>query len=145
EGGGGASADSCSSACDKLISCSLIPVGAKAECGAECSKRGYQYQIDCVNKTACGEIASKCGGISEGGETGGSSGSLPTPDTSKEDCLRACDDINFFDCAPVSKHSECRAACGSASESVRDDFTSCSDSSGVDCPKKAACLDAFLE
>jgi hypothetical protein len=147
EGGGGASSSSCSTACDKLISCSFIPVGAKAECNSRCAAEGYQYQIDCVNKNACGDIESKCGGVT--GETSSSgsssSGSIPTGPDPVDECLEECDSINFFDCAPVAMHSECRAKCSSATDTSRDDFVSCSKSSGVDCEKKAGCLDAFLK
>ena len=148
-GGGGASTSSCSTACDKLISCSFIPLGAKAECNSRCATEGYQYQIDCVNKNACGDIESKCGGInsSEGGGTssgGISSGGIPQPDP-KDDCLEECDSINFFDCTTVEKHSDCRDQCNAAAASKLDTFISCSKSSGVDCEKKAGCLDAFLK
>jgi hypothetical protein len=146
EGGGGASASSCSTACDKLISCSFIPVGAKAECNSECSTKGYQYQIDCVNKNTCDDIKTKCGGVptsSGGGDISGG-GTIPTGDPVAA-CQDECDSINFFDCAPVEKHSECRAKCSSATTTSRDDFVSCSKSSGVDCEKKSACLDAFLK
>lgn len=145
EGGGGASASSCSAACDKLISCSFIPLGAKAECTSRCETEGYQYQIDCLNKTACGEIESKCGGVSS--ESG--SGELPDlPDGGPDpvaECRDECDSINFFDCAPVEAHSQCRSRCSSATATAREDFVSCSSSSGVDCEKKAGCLDAFLK
>jgi hypothetical protein len=147
EGGSGATASSCSTACDKLISCSFIPLGAKAECNTQCETKGYQYQIDCVNKNACGDIESKCGGVPSGGEGGGSgtgTGTVPGPDPVAE-CQEECDSINFFDCAPVEKHSECRAKCSSATATLRDDFVTCSSSSGVDCTKKAGCLDAFLK
>jgi hypothetical protein len=147
-GGGGASASSCGTACDKLISCSFIPVGAKAECNTRCAAEGYQYQIDCVNKNACGDIESKCGGISsteEGTSSGGiSSGGIPGPDP-KAECLDECDSVNFFDCTTVEKHSDCRDRCDSATTSSRDTFVACSKSSGVDCDKKAGCLDAFLK
>lgn len=148
-GGGGASTSSCSTACEKLISCSFIPLGAKAECNSRCSTEGYQYQIDCVNKNACSDIETKCGGVPTGGESSGGGGEIggggiPGPDPVAE-CKEECDDINFFDCAPVEKHSQCRAKCSSATATVRDDFVSCASSSGVDCEKKAGCLDAFLK
>jgi hypothetical protein len=146
-GGGGASAATCSSACDKLVTCSLIPVGAKPQCNSECSSKGYQYQIDCVNKTACDKIQSVCGGGStttvEGGGGTGTSGGTST--TSVDGCLSECDSINFFACAPVASHATCRDHCAMASATTRDTFTSCSRSSGVDCERKGACLDAFLK
>lgn len=143
-GGGGASASTCATACDKLVSCSLIPVGAKAECNTECSTKGYQYQIDCVNGTACDKIASTCGGGSSSStsSSGGSSGTNGDPAAA---CLSECDSINFFKCAPVESHATCRDKCASASATSRDAFTSCSQSSGVDCDRKKGCLDAFLK
>ena len=135
--GGGASASTCGTACDKLVSCSLIPVGAKADCTAECTKNGYQYQIDCVNNTACDKIESTCGGES--------SGTIETPSDPAAECLSECDSINFFKCAPVEFHAACRDECASASTGARDAFTTCSQSSGVDCERKKGCLDAFLK
>lgn len=139
-GGGGASASTCATACDKLVSCSLIPVGAKAACNNDCSTNGYQYQIDCVNNTACDKIRSACGG----GESTSSSSEGSDTDPAAS-CLAECDSINFFQCAPVESHATCRSKCSSAGASSRDTFTSCSQSSGVDCDRKKACLDAFLK
>lgn len=139
-GGGGATPASCSTACDKLISCSFIPVGAKAECNSRCAEEGYQYQIDCVNKNACADIESRCGGTGGGGGV-----DVPTGPDPVAECQEECDSINFFDCAPVTQHSQCRAKCSSATATTRDDFVSCSKSSGVECEKKGACLDAFLK
>ena len=146
-GGGGATAATCTTACDKLVSCSLIPVGAKSECNAQCAEKGYQYQIDCVNGTACESIAKVCGGIGESSSssTSSSSGSSGTSEDPSASCLAECDSINFFDCASVAEHSSCRDACTSASSSARATFTSCSKSSGVQCDRKKACLDAFLK
>ncbi|MBX3200965.1 MAG: hypothetical protein KF894_22690 [Labilithrix sp.] len=149
EGGGGASAATCETACSKLVTCSLIPVGAKARCHAECSTKGYQYQIDCVNSTACGDIASTCGGESstvviEGGGDHEGGGGKGGDDAKIAACFEECDSINFFDCAPVALHGECRDRCTSASATKRDAFTACSKSSGVKCENKAGCLDAFL-
>ena len=149
-GGGGASAATCATACDKLVSCSLIPVGAKAECNSRCSTEGYQYQIDCVNNTECGEIVSTCGGASSSSEDGaGDDGDDDDDDDGSSSgstaaCLVQCDQINTFECAPVELHSACRDRCTSASAKERDDFTSCSQSSGVNCNSKAGCLDLFL-
>lgn len=137
-GGGGATASTCATACDKLVSCSLIPVGAKADCNAQCTAQGYQYQIDCVNNTACDKIKSVCGG---GGETT----TTETPSDPAAACQSECDSINFFQCAPVESHASCRTKCSSATATARDTFTSCSKSSGVDCDRKKACLDAFLK
>lgn len=141
-GGGGASAATCETACDKLVSCSLIPVGAKARCNTECSTKGYQYQIDCVNSTACGEILETCGGESSSEVVDDEDSRLP--EDTLPDCYRECDQINFFECAPVEFHRACRDECSSASATDRDAFTSCSRSSGVNCESKLGCLDAFL-
>ena len=146
-GGGGASAATCETACDKLVSCSLIPVGAKAECNSVCSTKGYQYQIDCVNNTACGEILETCGGESSSVDVIDDDDDDDDDDEPKNDpsdCYRECDQINFFDCAPVELHGVCRDACTSASASKRDAFTTCSRSSGVNCDSKLGCLEAFL-
>lgn len=144
-GGGGASAATCETACDKLVSCSLIPVGAKAQCNSECSTKGYQYQIDCVNNTACAELVSTCGGESSSSEVGPGDGDDEGPGgDAVAACFEECDSINFFDCAPTELHGECRAKCTSASATAREAFTSCSKSSGVKCANKKTCLDAFL-
>jgi hypothetical protein len=145
-GGGGANAATCTTACDKLVSCNLIPVGAKAQCNSECTQNGYQYQIDCMNSTACASIVSTCGG---------STGSTPPvsvgvdPGTTGDDpvkaCLDECDQINFFDCATVAAYSDCRKECSGAAAAKRDTFTSCSKSSGAQCDRKEACLDEFLQ
>lgn len=68
--GTGATANSCASACDKLVTCSLIPIGAKSSCVDKCEKEGYQYQVDCAVNSACDKIESACGG-GTGGESGG--------------------------------------------------------------------------
>jgi hypothetical protein len=135
QGGGGASASTCTEACDKLVSCSLIPVGAKQECNTECSTKGYQYQIDCVNKTACDKLKSTCGG--GGGDDNNKTGVAS--------CQAECDSLNFLECASADTHATCRAKCASADASPRDTFAACSRSSGPDCSKKKACLDAFLK
>jgi hypothetical protein len=140
-GGGGATASSCASACDKLVSCSFIPVSAKAACNSACATEGYQYQIDCVNQTACESIESACGGSTDIDVGGGSS----SGQGSIADCESECDSINFFKCAPVSSHAACRDRCASATSTARDSFSSCSGSSGVDCERKKECLDAFLD
>lgn len=144
QGGGGASAATCTTACDKLVMCSLIPVGAKTECNKICAEKGYQYQIDCVNETACDKIEATCGGpvSNETGGGGGSSGG--GADFEIANCRTQCDSIHFFDCSTTTEHAACRDVCASAAATKRDTFTACSQSSGSDCTKKGACLDAFL-
>jgi hypothetical protein len=153
-GGTGATSSSCATACDKLISCSFLPLGAKDKCTTECSTKGYQYQIDCVTKTACAEIEKKCGGINEsgGGSSGSSSGSSGESSSGSSGssfdvstCQTQCDSINFFECASTAEHSACRDKCVSATSTARSTFTSCSQSSGTSCAKKKECLDAFLD
>ena len=143
-GGGGASATTCTAACDKLVSCNKIPVGAKSECNSRCATEGYQYQIDCVNKTACDKLEATCGGGTSGGSISGGGG-VDSGASNTDACLRECDSINFFMCAPVASHATCREQCTKASATSRDTFTSCSTSSGGDCERKGACLDIFLK
>lgn len=144
-GGGGATPSSCSTACDKLVQCSFIPVGAKDKCASECASKGYQYQIDCVNKNACDKIKSACGGGGGGGGDISADGGITVGGDPVADCRTECDQLNFFKCIPVTSFSACRDRCASATSSARDTFTSCSRSSGVDCGRKSGCLDAFLK
>ncbi len=145
--GTGATASTCSSACDKLVSCSFIPVGKKSACVSECTTKGYQYQIDCVNKAACENVQSTCGGVT------GAPGATPPVnvgdaggfDLSIVRCEAECDSINLFECASAEAHASCRAKCTSAAAPKRDTFTSCGQSSSGDCERKKGCLDAFLK
>lgn len=148
QGGAGASASTCSTACDKLVSCSLIAIGQKSACNTQCTKSGYQYQVDCVNHTDCGKIASTCGGATSGGtDNGPSSGTIDAsvPDMTVAQCQNACDTASFFDCLSASEHTTCRDHCASASASVRQNFTSCSDNAASDCNKQKDCLSVFLK
>lgn len=147
--GSGGSSSSCVTACEKLTSCSLIPLSQKGACNAECTSKGYQYQVDCVSKTTCDKIVGTCGGVGANPNDGkaGSSGTPEPnlPDTSISDCEIECDQLNFFDCVSIEDHSSCRDACKSKSSSKRTTFTGCSSSSGLQCDRKKACLDAFLK
>jgi hypothetical protein len=142
-GGGGATASSCSSACDKLVSCSLIPLGGRATCNQVCSTKGYQYQIDCVNNSGCDKIKDICGASIT---TGSEIIAEPGPDASSlgvVTCQNECDSLNFFECVSVAEHARCRDTCTTVSGGARDTFTSCSRTSGGDCARKKACFDAF--
>jgi hypothetical protein len=154
--GGGASPSSCGTACDKLISCSLIRVGDKAGCNTECQKSAYQYQIDCVNNTACASIASTCGnptgdgsgggGTTSGGTTSGgtTSGGIDAGnDFDIKVCQSACDTLNFFSCVSAADHSACRDLCATAASAKRSTFSSCVNGSGSDCTKGGACYATF--
>jgi hypothetical protein len=154
--GTGASPSSCGTACDKLVSCSLIHVGDKAACDTECQKSAYQYQIDCVNNTACGNIQAACGnptgGSSGGGSTSGGTTSGGTTsggvDAGSDQfdiqvCQSACDTLNFFTCFSASDHAACRDLCTTAASAKRSTFSSCVNGSGSDCAKGGACYATF--
>ena len=154
-GGGGATASSCGTACDKLVSCSLIRVGDKSACLTECQKSAYQYQIDCVNNVACDKVASACGSTTTGGcgssgtTSGGTSGTTSGGFDASNDqfdiqaCQTACDNLNFFSCLSATEHSACRALCASSTTAKRDTFKSCANGAGGDCPKGQACYATF--
>jgi hypothetical protein len=152
-GGTGATASSCGTACDKLISCSFIPLGAKDQCVTECQKSAYQYQIDCVNSNACDKMKAACGdptgGSSGGTSSGGTSTSGGPPDAGDtfaiQQCQSACDNLNFFSCIDAATHSTCRDTCTSAAASKRDTFTSCVNTSGGDCTKGQDCYAQFKQ
>lgn len=89
----------------------LVDARAKSQCLSECTTKGYQYQIDCVNKAACDKARVTCGGIGEGStgptvNVGVDAGGF---DIAVKDCESACDSINFFECASVEDHASCRA------------------------------------
>lgn len=146
--GTGASGATCATACEKLVSCSFLPLGKQDACLSQCARVGYQYQIDCVNKSACGEISSKCGGIGETsgpGTTGeppsGLDAGLSAFDI--EECQSTCDSLNFWECVTAAEHASCRALCTKASSSQRSTFSGCVTSSGSDCGRLGDCYDAF--
>lgn len=58
--GTGASPATCATACDKAIACSLLPVGKRNACVSQCTKAGYQYQIDCAVHAECENLVSAC-------------------------------------------------------------------------------------
>jgi hypothetical protein len=153
--GGGATPSSCTTACDKLVTCSAIKVGDKAACLDVCQKEAYQYQIDCVNKTECSKLAATCGNVSEGGggessSSGGSSGTTTSSGGSSGSssfdvmrCQSACDSLKFFDCLDAAEQSACRSLCSTAAAAKRDTFTSCANAAGSDCTDGQDCYSVF--
>ncbi|CAN5924939.1 hypothetical protein BH11MYX4_BH11MYX4_55250 [soil metagenome] len=149
--GGGATASSCGTACDKLVACSFVKVGDKAGCLTVCQKEAYQYQIDCVNNTECGKIQSACGGGSSssgggssgGGSSGGSSGGGSGTETiSIARCQSACDSLHAQSCIDAANQAACRAKCTAQTTAKRDTFSSCVATSGA-CPEGNDCYAAF--
>ncbi|MEO6418750.1 MAG: hypothetical protein ABIP39_05055 [Polyangiaceae bacterium] len=145
--GGGASASSCGTACDKLVSCSLIPVGAKADCLSQCQMSAYQYQIDCVNNQTCDKVKSVCGNTTGGATvTGSGDTDAGSNDSFKiTQCQQACDSANFFSCITATQHSNCRTLCSSAAADPRDSYTSCQNGAGGDCTKSTDCYTVFSQ
>ncbi len=142
--GGGATASSCGTACDKLVSCSFVKVGDKAACLGACQKEAYQYQIDCVNNTECGKIQSACGGGTSGGDVGpgddgGSAGGDPI---SIARCESSCDQLLFEECIDAATQSACRTKCSASTSAKRDTFSSCVTASSQ-CAAENACYAAF--
>lgn len=149
EGGGGASASTCERACSKVVTCQLIPAGSEAACVRECTSKGYQYQIDCVNNAECSKITASCGGSGPSPSGPGDFG-IPIeagmPDFSESDCRSACDSISFWGCGSAGQHASCREHCATAKASARATFASCTQSSGgSDCDRKLDCLTTFLK
>jgi hypothetical protein len=145
--GGGASSSSCGTACDKLVACSFIRVGDKSACAAKCQTEAYQYQIDCVNSTACDKMKSACGDPT-GGASGENTGS-GTFDAGSDDgfaigsCQSACDSLNFFSCIDAAAHQACRDRCSTAPANERESFTACANGAGGDCSHATDCYGAF--
>jgi len=145
-GGGGASASSCSSACDKLVQCSLIPVGAKDQCVSQCQTAAYQYQIDCVNSTACNAIKATCGDPTAGTGGGGGGGAIDSgldDSFSIQKCQTACDTLSFYSCISAADHQKCRDDCTTAAGNKRDGLSSCVNASAPECAKAADCYSVF--
>ncbi len=161
-GGGGASASSCQTACTKLITtCNLLPVGQMQPCLDACTKNGYQYQIDCVANTACGDIASRCGGSTTGGgssgstsggtSSGGSSGSTSGGsgdggafDPGLSQCQTNCDFLHTRQCLTATEQSTCRSACASVTGAKRDTFNGCANGA-ADCPAAHDCFAVYTQ
>ena len=129
--GGGATTSSCGTACDKLVGCSFVKVGEKPGCLSACEKDAYQYQIDCINYTACEKMQSACGGGGGGG------------DVSITQCQGACDQLLFTDCFDAAAQSACRATCGGATAAKRDTFSTCVTTAVGQCPKANACYSSL--
>jgi hypothetical protein len=145
-GGSGASAPSCGAACDKLVSCSFIRVGDKSACVSQCAKQAYQYQIDCVNATACDKMKSTCGDPVGSGTPGDNH---VESDAGHDDsfaiyqCQSACDTLSFFACIDAAAHETCRSQCTTAAANKRDSFTACANGAGGDCARGADCYGQF--
>jgi hypothetical protein len=144
-GGGGADAASCGSACDKLVQCSFIPVGAKTDCVSRCQSAAYQYQIDCVNSNACDKIKSACGDPTGGGGGGGDLGlDAGSGDSfAIQDCQSACDTLSTFSCIDAAAHQKCRDDCTTAAANKRDGLTSCVKTTAPDCTRATDCYSVF--
>lgn len=139
----GASVTACQSACKKLVSCSFLKVGDELACTAECQKSAYQFQIDCVNGNACGEIPKVCGNLeSGGGGGGGGGGDASVPDLGLTECQSSCDNLHFFECIDATALASCRAKCTTAKPS-RDTFVSCVRTASPDCKRATPCLDGL--
>lgn len=137
--GTGATPSSCATACDKLVSCSFVKVGEKAQCVSFCEKEAYQYQIDCVNNNACDKMQSACGGT--GSSSSGGSGDPNA--VAIADCQSSCDQLLFFECFTPADQAACRSSCSSATATKRDAFRSCAKTAGGECSKATACYSAF--
>ena len=155
-GGGCVSASSCQSACTKLITtCNLAPVGQMQACVDACQKEGYQYQIDCINNNACGDIVSRCGS-STGGSSGSTSGGTSSGGTSTSGgptdagttdpnvfrCQSDCDMLLSRTCIDATMQSTCRNDCTTITGAKRDTFMSCAESS-PDCTGGTDCYNVF--
>ena len=126
--GGGATESSCTTACNKLVSCSFIKVSDNAACLDSCQKDAYQYQIDCVNNTACTDIQTACGGggSSSGGSTsGGIDAGDPLAAVSIMRCQSSCDELLADSCINPANQAACRAKCSATTADKRDAFSSC--------------------
>lgn len=145
-GGTGATSDSCGTACQKLVTCSLIKVGDKDKCVDVCEKQAYQYQIDCVNSNDCDAIPKACG-ASTGGSTGTSSGGTSSGGTDPGvfQCQSACDGALFFKCIDASQQAKCRDACTTAAATKRDSYTSCANQAGGDCAQQGDCYSQLTQ
>ncbi|GAC1544459.1 MAG: hypothetical protein NVS3B10_08620 [Polyangiales bacterium] len=167
--GSGGTPSSCSTACDKLATCSFIKVGDKDACTSACEKQAYQYQIDCINSTSCDKMQMTCGGgVSTGGSSGtsgssgstgtsgssgssGSSGTSGTSGTSAADqvsisqCNSTCDQLLFAMCIDAATQSACRATCSASTTTTakRDTFSSCVNASTGQCEGGNACYTTF--
>lgn len=138
--GTGATPSSCSTACEKLVSCSFVKPSEKDKCLGVCQKEAYQYQIDCVNNTACGKIQSACGGGSTG--TDGTTGTGSADAVSIARCQSGCDGLLARECVNASGQAACRAKCAATQAAKRDTFSSCL-ATAVDCSEGNGCLAAL--
>lgn len=145
-GGSGASAESCGTACQKLVTCNFIKVGDKDACVDACEKQAYQYQIDCVTSNDCSAIPKACG-ASAGGSGGTSSGTSSggTTDPGVFRCESACDGALFFKCIDASQQAKCREACTTVAATKRDAYASCANQAGGDCAQQGDCYSQLTQ
>jgi|GEM_PF-2634696 len=146
-GGTGASAATCTSACQKLVQCSYVRVGDEPACEAQCTKSAYQYQIDCVNNTSCDKLASTCG-TPTGSTTGGGTGTDDAGGGGADDfevlrCQSSCDTLSTFACINATDHAKCRSLCATATAGDRDSFRTCADGAAPDCTRATDCWTTF--
>ncbi len=138
--GTGATPATCGTACSKLVSCSFVKVGDEKACESQCASEAYQYQIDCINGTECGNIQKACGGGETGSSTGGN---VDGGDLTITECQQACDQLLFFRCITADDQSTCRVACTTTTSAKRSTFVSCANAAGGECPNATACYTTF--
>jgi hypothetical protein len=137
----------CGSACDKLVSCSVIRLGDKDACVAACEQYAFQSGVDCVLQTSCDQVVATCGvkldgsGGSSGG--GGTTGGGGGTDAGVVSCQSACDSLSFFGCLSAADHAACRDLCATAAADRRDSFTTCANANAVDCTRGDDCYTVF--
>ena len=138
--GTGATPTTCSTACSKLVSCSFIKVGDQKACESQCATEAYQYQIDCINGTECGNIQKACGGDTGGGTVvvEGDAGDLTVGQ-----CQQACDQLLFFSCISAADQSTCRDTCTTTTKAKRETFDACAQAAGGECTNATACYTTF--
>jgi hypothetical protein len=113
-------------------------------CLSACEKYGYQYQIDCVNNNACGDIQARCGSVNSGGSSGGTSGGIGDAgiDLDLTECQFDCDTLFGRQCITASEQSTCRSTCASNTGAARSTFMSCQQSA-AECPAAHDCYSIF--
>ena len=153
--GTGASAASCASACQKLVSCSEITLGEESACESQCEMSAYQYQITCIANTDCSKLESQCGAAPNGGGDGDSGivvvvddGGSSTTDASQSatnfiPCDDACDALQSNTCISQSDDTLCRDLCFSKTQAQDDAFTSCVAGASSDCNAASSCYSAL--
>jgi len=140
--GGGATPSSCTTACDKLVSCSFIKVSEKAQCVSLCEKDAYQYQIDCINNNECSKMEVACGGTGESSSSSSSSSSSGGATTaSQAACEASCTSLHAFSCIDLGQRGQCKTRCAAVDDAERSTFVSCVNGSTGDCVEGKTCYD----